>query len=394
MKKKEMKTVAILLTTRPEYGGEHSYLTLLAEALESCNGKLFHVVAICVNRFWLQWCKERKIEYTTLYISTSSTENIIYYNHHPFLAKLLKKTDMILESILKKYKVDILICGQQGYFLGKCPCKLIRPIHDLMHKYEPSFLEFQQEKLDRELIFSVAVKTADVILVDSKLGKEQVLESYPKRKKGSKIEVLPFVAPKHAAEDSEVQMELPPRYIFYPAQFWTHKNHLNLIKAIGVLKDELPDIRLILVGSEKNNLKNIQNCIAEKKLQKYVKILGFVPDEQLAYLYRHAVAMVMPSYFGPTNIPPLEAMSLGCPVIVSDKYAMPEQVGDAGLLFHPDSYQEIAQCIRQVWKNETLRQRMILKGYEKSKAWTRTNFKSRFIHIVMRELKTGRIFKR
>ena len=69
----------------------------------------------------------------------------------------------------------------------------------------------------------------------------------------------------------------------------------------------------------------------------------------------------MPSYFGPTNIPPLEAMALGCPVAVSNKYAMPEQVGDAGLLFDPDSPEEIAKCIKAMWLDDKLRQKMINK---------------------------------
>ena len=86
---------------------------------------------------------------------------------------------------------------------------------------------------------------------------------------------------------------------------------------------------MVLVGSEKNSLRRIKKEIAKNDLQNNVEILGFVSDKQITYLYKHAVALVMPSYFGPTNIPPLEAMALGCPTIVSDRYAMGEQVGDA-----------------------------------------------------------------
>lgn len=96
--------------------------------------------------------------------------------------------------------------------------------------------------------------------------------------------------------------------------------------------------------------------------------------------------MVMPSYFGPTNIPPLEAMALGCPVIVSNKYAMPEQVGDAGLSFNPDSPEEIAQKIELVWQDEHLRQEMIRKGYQRVRGWKDIDFKKRFIHIILKTL--------
>ena len=121
-------------------------------------------------------------------------------------------------------------------------------------------------------------------------------------------------------------------------------------------------------------------------MESHVLIRGFVSDEQLIYLYRHAVALVMPTQIGPTNIPPLEAMALGCPVIVSNKYAMPDQVGNAGLSCDPNSAEDIAACIEKVWSDEKLRQDMIQKGYERSKKWTANAFKKRFIKIIMDEL--------
>ena len=138
----------------------------------------------------------------------------------------------------------------------------------------------------------------------------------------------------------------------------------------------------MLVGSEKNTLKKVKRQIAKDGLEKNIFILGFVEDEQITYLYKHANALIMPSYFGPTNIPPLEAMALGCPVIVSNKYAMGEQVGDAGLLFDPDSPEEMAECILKVWNDEEYRKIMIQKGYEQINNWTEIDFKKKFISIV------------
>ena len=90
----------------------------------------------------------------------------------------------------------------------------------------------------------------------------------------------------------------------------------------------------------------------------------------------------MPSYFGPTNIPPLEAMALGCPVAVSNKYAMPEQVGKSGLLFNPDSPEEMAECIRKIWVDDKLRNKMIKLGYQKIQRWTEVEFGKRLNKII------------
>lgn len=184
------------------------------------------------------------------------------------------------------------------------------------------------------------------------------------------------------ADSKDESIETPRKYIFYPAQFWKHKNHLNLLKAISLLKNSIKDIHLILVGSEKNNCKEIERYIIENDLQNEVTIFGFVSDANIIYLYKHAVAMVMPSYFGPTNIPPLEAMVLGCPVAVSNKYAMPEQVGKAGLLFNPDSPEEIAECIKKLWTDEKLRDEMKVLGYQRVKRWTEKEFAERLIQVL------------
>ena len=139
---------------------------------------------------------------------------------------------------------------------------------------------------------------------------------------------------------------------------------------------------MILVGSEKNCRKEIERYISENKLEKNITILGFVSNENITYLYKHAVAMIMPSYFGPTNIPPLEAMSLGCPVAVSNKYAMPEQVGNAGLFFDPDSPKEIASCIEKLWLDQNLRERLKKLGYKRISLWNKNKFSERLWNLL------------
>ena len=138
-----------------------------------------------------------------------------------------------------------------------------------------------------------------------------------------------------------------------------------------------------MVVSENIAFKVVKMYISENALENNVTIKGFVSNGNITYLYQHAVGMVMPSYFGPTNIPPLEAMAMGCPVAVSNKYAMPEQVGDAGLLFNPDSPEEMAACIKTMWLDEALRQRMIRKGYDRTNRWTKKEFKEKLKKILM-----------
>ncbi len=380
-----MKKVAILLTSIPQSGGEHQYLLLLMECLAKCDKKYFNVLAVCYNRFWLMWCRRHNVNYVRCEQRSYTCQFMIRNARFPLFYKLRNTFCETLGKVLSDNKVDLLISGQQSIFVPQFFCKIIQPVHDLMHRYEPDFPEIQDSYEIRETIFSSCARIADVVLVDSELGKQQFLECYyNKRKCNPRVAVLPFVSA--VSGKKEEYIETPSKYIFYPAQFWQHKNHANLLLAVSLLKNKMSDIHLVLVGSERNYLQCINELIQENSLEKNVSILGFVSDEQIIYLYRHAVAMVMPSYFGPTNIPPLEAMSLGCPVVVSDKYAMREQVGDAGLLCNPDSPEDIAECILQVWEDDELRQKMIERGYVQAKKWTRKDFKKRFARIVLREL--------
>ena len=241
-------------------------------------------------------------------------------------------------------------------------CQTRRPalvaIHDLMHRYESHFEEYQGGVFARrERHYRSICAAAAGILVDSELGKRQVIESYGVHPE--KVFVLPFAPPSYLAESGEVDVRakygLPEQYLFYPAQFWEHKNHLRLVEALAVAKGRGLPVKLVLAGSRKNAYDRVVSRIEALGLSQDVTILGYVPNEDMAALYRQAMATVFVSLIGPTNIPPLEAMAVGSPLIVSNIYAMPEQVGDAALLVDPNSAEDIADKIELLWVDAALR---------------------------------------
>lgn len=378
-----MKTIILFLTTEPTYGGEHQYAVLASECLAHHANKRFRLYAVCTNSFWRNWCKKNKIEYMSYKLPQYSELEIYYNMKYPFPAKMYNTYFTEMGKWMREKAADVIFCLQQGVFVPNYFIRQIRPVHDIMHRYESQFPEIRCNYEERETVFKSVAKYTDLIFVDSKLGKKQFEECYIKGTRNKlKMVVLPFVVPEHISNTKEQYIETPSKYVFYPAQFWEHKNHMNLLKAIKILKNSLQDIHLVLVGSEKNMLKKINQYIKENELEENVTIQGFVSDEQITYLYKHAVGLVMPTYFGPTNIPPLEAMALGCPVAVSEKYAMPEQVGKAGLRFNPDSSEEIAECIKKMWTDEELRTNMIESGYRQMKKWTKKEFEKKLVKVM------------
>lgn len=379
LKKSNILKVAIALDSFPEAGGGHQYTLLILEALMQAEN--IEIICLCNTLYWRVWCHKNGLAYRV--INWPSSVDNTWSTKHKYISKEYNKYFTQLGAVLSENKIDILFITMQILFIPPLKVKVITPVHDLMHKYEQRFPEVGEVYHYREKIFKLQAKFADVILTDSELGKKQYIDSYGNiMKKKQKVYSLPFIPPDYIRRTNAEFIETPDKYIFYPAQFWQHKNHLNLIKAVELVKNDIPDIRLVLCGSKKNYYYEVEKYITKHHMEKYVQICGYVSNEQMTYLYLHATAMFMPSFFGPTNLPPLEALKLGCPVAVSNNYGMPEQVGAAGLLFNPESPEEIAQCINTVWNNDELRREMVVNGYRQVNKWTENDFKNKVLDIV------------
>jgi glycosyltransferase involved in cell wall biosynthesis len=250
-------------------------------------------------------------------------------------------------------------------------------VHDLQHRLQPEFPEVSAngEWERREHVYRNATRNAVLVLTDSETGKEDVLACYGDLGvTADRVFVLPSVPaePPRNVPDAERRRvrerhRLPARYLFYPAQFWPHKNHVRLVEALGVLRARglAPD--LVLAGGSGDPVRNethaaMQAAADATGVRAQVHELGYVRDEDMPGLYAEAVALVMPTFFGPTNIPPLEAWAFGCPVLTSNVRGLPEQAGDAAVLVDPRSVEDVARGIELLWTDEALRRDLVERG--------------------------------
>jgi len=145
-----------------------------------------------------------------------------------------------------------------------------------------------------------------------------------------------------------------------------NKNFSGVIQAINVLGSKAPPC--VIVGQMQ------QSHFADIKVDNSkIQHLGYVTDAELIALYKNALVLAYPSYYEGFGIPPLEAMSHGCPVIVSNASALPETVGDAGLYCNPSDAESIAEAIEKICTNNSLRKQLIEAGKERSKSFTWKN---------------------
>jgi glycosyltransferase involved in cell wall biosynthesis len=128
------------------------------------------------------------------------------------------------------------------------------------------------------------------------------------------------------------------------------------------------------VGSNKGNENYIRKLISKLELSSQVHILGFVPQEDMIGFYQNALALAFMTFFGPDNLPPLEAFALRCPVIASKVSGAEEQLGDAALLVDPKSPDQIAEAINKLYNSPDLRKTLIELGSKRAQKWTGQDF--------------------
>ncbi|MDH3976582.1 MAG: glycosyltransferase family 4 protein [Deltaproteobacteria bacterium] len=281
----------------------------------------------------------------------------------------------ILDSLLTN-GIDITWSLSPGCLSMEIP--YITTVFDLQHRLQPYFPEVSKngEWNSREKNYSVILRRASIIIVGTETGRKEIGNFY--NIPLDRIKILPFPAPVSflnvkSNDDKKVlqKYHIDKNYLFYPAQFWAHKNHANLLLAVKYLKDHFDlNFNIVFVGSDMGNISYVKKLINDLNLSEQVHLLGFVPQEDLRPLYRNAFALTFVSFFGPDNLPPLEAFSLACPVIASKISGSDEQLGDAALLVDPGSPEQIANAIISLYRDEGLRETLVQRGLKRSAKWT------------------------
>lgn len=258
----------------------------------------------------------------------------------------------------------------------------ITTVFDLQHRLQPWFPEVSSDGLwdVREDFFRRYVSRAAYVITGTEEGRREIVDFY--RVPGKRIRVLPLPTPSFSLEaPSAVNAErlaalgIGGRYLFYPAQFWAHKNHANLLRALQLLNaDGTEPFQLALVGSDHGNLDFVRGLARSLGVEQHVRFLGFVTQEDLLALYQGAFALAYTSLFGPDNLPPLEAFALGCPVVMSDYDGAREQLGEAPLYVDATDPAAIAAAVRSLINAPQERARMIAQGQARARQWTASDY--------------------
>ena len=128
----------------------------------------------------------------------------------------------------------------------------------------------------------------------------------------------------------------------------------------------LPDLKLIIIGDDVSGNPDLRRTVVRSGVQNDVRFLGFVPIEVLRTFYDVAKVFVFPSLYEGFGLPPLEAMALGTPVVCSNVSSLPEVVGNAAVLVHPENVFEIMRALHRVLLDHALREKMKERSYRQA----------------------------
>jgi glycosyltransferase involved in cell wall biosynthesis len=315
----------------------------------------------------------------------------LYIGFSPGLIKNLK-------SVLEKASVDLLIVPTPLFFSIPLDVPFITSLPDHNDKYFPDFPEYSlKTKLARNIIFRYFGKNAVLVVADSEttVGDLERFSGVHREK----TFIIPYIPPDYIYEFKDMSqaeaailtnhLNLPDRYIFYPAQFWYQKNHFRLFKAIRRVRDiHNEKINLVLSGNSTGSpiyekvYQELQTLGEELDIESQITYMGYTDNKMTVALYKRSVGLVSPALQAPTTIPPLEAMMLGVPVATVNLAEIPKQVGDAGLLFDPLDVEDIAKKTYILWTDAALREQMVSRGLEIVKYLNREWYAEQWVKAI------------
>ena len=358
--------IAVIFDQVPQAGGAFHQSIIAVEQFKRVCGDVVEIQLFHSGIGGAVWLDEIGQESTPLRETWTSkiAEAIIHYSPRSVSRRL--KLISPRERALASHGIDLVYFTSPNtlaLFLRKL--KYIVTFYDIGHRDFPEFPEtsdFGRFQSCEAYNWQVLAK-AILVLVDSKLLMSKVSEIYgvqPDRLLAMPYGVSHYIQ-KGSADGATLRRKykLQKPFLFYPAQFWAHKNHIRIVQALQLLKERGHTVDVAFAGSDKGERAHLEATAVRMGLADRVHFLGFVPSEDLAGLYSEALALVMPTYFGPTNIPPLEAWSLDVPVIYSKHLSA--GIEEGVLAVDADVAGSIADAIERV-ADENVRRDLIAGG--------------------------------
>lgn len=272
-------------------------------------------------------------------------------------------------GMLKAHGVHLLFCPFTAPTYQETGIPTISVLYDLQHVVFPQFLDAAEIGVRNNFTKELAER-ADHIVCISEYMRQAVLahlKTRPEKTHTVYIGIHSRLSAPDPKTDEEACTSLgiaQRPYMFYPANFWPHKNHRMLLTVYGMFLSRHPEspLDLVFTGALPELENDIKAAVERMGLAERVHFLGFLPQAQLEVVLSRCEFLIFPSLYEGFGIPVLEAMSMGKPVICSNTASLPEIAGDAALYFDPRKPGDILNCLERVAADSGVREILSRKG--------------------------------
>lgn len=386
-----MKIVAILESLITDGGAFSQAQNAILQMKRICEGS-FDFEVFTTKKENIKYLGELGIN--SVFYKYSIVDRLISMNYSsPLWQRILNSLKITghFEAELEKRGADLayfLIPSRNSSKLQKL--NYITTVFDLCHRDNPEFPEVRSfwESHIREQFFNNCLAPALIVLTDSEQLSRMISARYGvdrERLLSMPFSPSPFLETDLSSDNSSVlgAYDIKEGYFFYPAQLWAHKNHMRILEALLVMREKGCESRVVFAGGDKGNRTHLERFVAQNSLERQVRFLGFVPTEHMRGLYEGSLAVIMPTYFGPTNLPPLEAWMTGKPLIYSSH--LRAEVGDAAICVNPDEAGELAEAMTAC-NDPIICDNLVKAGYLRLKevAQQRTNAELELKNILLK----------
>jgi glycosyltransferase involved in cell wall biosynthesis len=291
--------------------------------------------------------------------------------------KLLNAGLKLRLTSLEKFTgpIDCLFLPNLNQFNIRPQTKLAITVHDLSPVVTPEFYDLKRRLWHKFLNYKKSFERANVIFAVSEYTKYDLQRLFRVPENKIKVAYPGFNSAPELSDgvlkDARNRYGLPGDFILFLSTIEPRKNLGNLIKAFELLDS---DTHLVVAGKQGWKYGPIFKALKHCKKSAKIKYIGYVPEADKPKIIKLARAVCYPSFYEGFGFVPLEALGLGVPVVASSVTAIPEVLGDAGLLVNPYNIWEVKKALEEILDNEALRDSLIQKGKKRAEKfhWEKT----------------------
>lgn len=345
--------IIALITQLAQLAPQHKFLLLTSE---KTHDELSYLDAPNIKR----WCVHKNKNISRIKkLFFSFKKHTPSFLTSPLFKSYLRKLYYFLlrkkDSALAEKKIDLLFCPFTSPIYRKFGIPTVVVVYDLQYLLYPQFFD-SHEIEHRHFVFKEACRWADQMICISNHTRETVLKNSKISAEKVKTIYIQMANRLPIISQEKIQFTLAKKnlianeFLFYPANFWLHKNHEMLFSAFALYKNKNPEmpLKLVCTGSPDKHMDFLKTVAKNLHLEKDIIFLGYVQEEELYTLMTSCRALIFPSLYEGFGMPILEAMHFNKPILCSNVTSLPEIAKDAAILFDPRKPHAIADAIQQL----------------------------------------------